>query len=175
MLLAKPMYRWTKRQISHHHAATLWEQTKSQSMPSVHSGDPVYWLQVPDCDIDQLVLQKDTESNLTRHPSLALSAPKVILGHRDTHFRHLKKIKLQDPIHLEDPNGTLRTYRVTDIEILPADRASTRLKEHRNSETLVLMTCYPFTFIGPAPDRFIVWAVQKEFSPPPPQLTSRNW
>lgn len=29
---------------------------------------------------------------------------------------------------------------------------------HLDAQSLVLFTCYPFHYIGPAPDRYLVWA-----------------
>lgn len=76
-------------------------------------------------------------------------------GHRDTHFRSLRSIRLNDEVRMAAGNR-LYKYRVVstrivkpeDIQVLyPADR-----------ETLTLVTCYPFSYIGAAPSRFIVRA-----------------
>jgi sortase A len=122
------------------------------------SGAPVIWLRIPGCGIDELVLYQDTLENLNRHPSLAQKSPMVILGHRDTHFRKLQHIQLHDSFDLESRDGDLRTYRVSEIEILPAEQMSKRIENHRDPTSLVLVTCHPFTYLGPAPNRLIVWA-----------------
>jgi sortase A len=104
-----------------------------------------------------MVLNDDSSANLDRHACLVKGTPPVILGHRDTHFRSLRRIGMNDRLEIQRPDGRKRQYRVTEIEILPADRANQRLHEHRDADSLVLMTCHPFRYIGAAPDRFLVW------------------
>jgi len=76
-------------------------------------------------------------------------------GHRDQHFRPLKKIRIGDEIRLVTPRGAL-SYVVTQTFIVNPDEvwvlAPTRGRE------LTLITCYPFSFIGHAPQRFVVKA-----------------
>jgi sortase A len=79
-----------------------------------------------------------------------------IAGHRDSFFRGLKDIGPGDSIRLETLWNTL-TYRVEDITITtPAD---TTVLERTDEATLTLVTCYPFYFVGHAPQRYIVRAV----------------
>jgi LPXTG-site transpeptidase (sortase) family protein len=158
ILLAKPIYRWGRREISQQKATALWQHT--QASPPVHkgSGAPALWLRIPSCTIDDLVLYEDTRENLDRHPCIAQESPTVILGHRDTHFRKLHQIQLFDTFDVEHPDGSLQMYRVTEIEILPAEDMPTRVAAHRNAESLLLVTCHPFNYFGPAPNRFMVWA-----------------
>ena len=79
----------------------------------------------------------------------------AIAGHRDTFFRPLKDVHLNDEILLTTPGG-LYHYRVDSIRIVAADDAES-LKDSTDA-TLTLVTCYPFYFVGPAPKRFIVHA-----------------
>jgi sortase A len=82
----------------------------------------------------------------------------AIAGHRDTFFRPLRRIQPGDDIFLGIPRQDYH-YRVTSLEVVdPADVAV--LKPHENDE-LTLVTCYPFSYIGPAPKRFIVRAVRE--------------
>jgi sortase A len=79
----------------------------------------------------------------------------VIAGHRDTHFRVLKDVKIGDEIWIE--RGTeLYGYRVTETMIVEPEDTSSILPT--DEAVLTLVTCYPFFFLGPAPDRFIVRA-----------------
>lgn len=80
-----------------------------------------------------------------------------IAGHRDTSFRGLRKIKVGDRIAMKTPDGSfeykveaLTTVDPEDIEVLAPSPYP----------TLTLVTCYPFDFIGAAPQRFIVRARQ---------------
>ena len=78
-----------------------------------------------------------------------------ISGHRDTFFRPLRNIRRNDVITLTTLRGEYR-YRVLSTKIVgPGDVAV--LDPSRN-EILTLVTCYPFYFVGSAPDRFIVRA-----------------
>jgi sortase A len=80
-----------------------------------------------------------------------------IAGHRDTLFRPLRNIRQNDVITLTTLAGEYR-YRVTSTEIVnPTDVTVLQSDGH---EVLTLVTCYPFYFVGPAPDRFIVRAAR---------------
>jgi LPXTG-site transpeptidase (sortase) family protein len=79
----------------------------------------------------------------------------VLAAHRDTFFRPLQRIQLDDTIRLVVPGKTYE-YRVDSMEVVePTD---THVLESSTSEHLTLVTCYPFRFIGPAPQRFVVTA-----------------
>ena len=158
ILLAKPIYRWGRRELSQQRATALWKQTQASPALRRGSGAPALWLRIPGCAIDDLVVYEDTKENLDRHPSVAWERPTVILGHRDTHFRKLQQIRVHDNFEVELPDGGLKRYRVAEIEIIPAEMMPNRIEEHRNRESLLLITCHPFSYIGPAPNRFIVWA-----------------
>jgi sortase A len=78
-----------------------------------------------------------------------------LAGHRDTFFRKLRNIRPDDVIRISTPDGTY-SYRVerttvvnpTDVWVLdPVDR-----------DVLTLVTCFPFTYVGSAPQRFVVRA-----------------
>jgi sortase A len=78
-----------------------------------------------------------------------------IAGHRDTFFRPLRNIQRNDIITLTTLGGEYR-YRVVSTKVVgPYDIA---VLDSDESEILTLVTCYPFYFVGSAPDRFIVRA-----------------
>jgi len=78
-----------------------------------------------------------------------------IAGHRDTFFRGLKDIQLGDEIRLEAEGGTSH-YRVDTVQIVaPSD---TSVLAPSSASAITLVTCYPFHFIGAAPQRFVVHA-----------------
>jgi sortase A len=79
----------------------------------------------------------------------------VIAGHRDTQFRILRKVEIGEEISVER-NGRRYLYRVTERRVVsPVD---TRSLDPTASPTLTLVTCYPFYYVGPAPQRFVVRA-----------------
>ena len=78
-----------------------------------------------------------------------------IAGHRDGFFRGLKDISVGDQVDLVMTTERA-TYIVDQIEIVsPEDVGVLR---PRASSSLTLVTCYPFYFVGDAPQRFIVHA-----------------
>ena len=79
----------------------------------------------------------------------------ILAGHRDTHFRLLKDLRVRDEIVIENEAGQFR-YRVQRVRIvLPTDRG---LLRRDIGSSLTLVTCYPFWFVGSAPKRYIVQA-----------------
>jgi sortase A len=79
----------------------------------------------------------------------------AIAGHRDTLFRCLRNISKEDQIVFQTTYGSY-TYDVEDTKIVNP-RDVTVLAPGPDSE-ITLVTCYPFNFVGPAPDRFVVRA-----------------
>jgi sortase A len=78
-----------------------------------------------------------------------------IAGHRDGFFRGLKDIKVGDHIEVEEPDR-VETYVVDSMEIVSPKNIS--VLRSTNKPALTLVTCYPFYYIGEAPQRFIVHA-----------------
>jgi sortase A len=79
-----------------------------------------------------------------------------IAAHRDTHFRALKDVAVGDLVELSTPEKT-RFYRITALEIV--DPGDVHVLDDIGESMLTLVTCYPFYFVGNAPQRFIVHAV----------------
>ena len=78
-----------------------------------------------------------------------------IAGHRDGFFRGLKDVVLGDALELETTSGT-QTYIIDSIKLVTPDDVSVLRNEPTSALTLV--TCYPFYFVGSAPQRYIVHA-----------------
>jgi sortase A len=79
----------------------------------------------------------------------------AISGHRDTFFRPLRNIRQNDIITLTTLLGEFR-YRVVSTQVV--DSSDVTVLDPTGKEILTLVTCYPFYFVGAAPDRFIVSA-----------------
>lgn len=89
-----------------------------------------------------------------------------IAAHRDTFFRGLKDVAVGDLIELETLAGT-DTYRVSTLSVVaPSD---VYVLAATTEPALTLVTCYPFYFVGNAPQRYIVRAVAAEFHSQPPR------
>jgi sortase A len=82
-----------------------------------------------------------------------------IAGHRDGFFRGLKDIAQGDTIELENPRGT-QVYVVDRIYLTNPDDVS--VLRSGKSPLITLVTCYPFYYIGSAPQRYIVQASLKQ-------------
>ena len=78
-----------------------------------------------------------------------------IAAHRDTFFRPLRLIAPNDTITLTTLQGAYR-YRVVSTEIVKPDAVDVLHPTSR--DTLTLVTCFPFYYVGSAPQRFIVHA-----------------
>ena len=78
-----------------------------------------------------------------------------IAGHRDTFFRPLRNIQPDDIITLTTLGGAYR-YRVVSTRVVSPDNVA--VLDSNSNQILTLVTCYPFYFLGSAPERFIVRA-----------------
>ena len=88
-----------------------------------------------------------------------------VAAHRDTLFRNLKDVKRDDEITLTTLEGEY-FYRVESFQVVnPTDVYV--LAPTAGEMTLTLVTCYPFYFVGNAPQRFIVRARQVAGPPRP--------
>jgi sortase A len=86
----------------------------------------------------------------------------AIAGHRDGFFRVLKDVVPGDTILLEQNHRTDR-FIVRNLQVVqPADTSALRATA---GNTLTLVTCYPFHFVGSAPRRYIVQASLAVSSP----------
>jgi sortase A len=128
----------------------------------VKEGDVLGRIEIPRIGISVIVLQG------TKSQTLRLGVGHIdgtpfpgeegnigIAGHRDTFFRSLKDIHKDDEIILQTVSGVSK-YRVDWIQITaPGDSG---IISSKTESALTLVTCYPFRFIGAAPERFIVHA-----------------
>jgi sortase A len=81
-----------------------------------------------------------------------------LAGHRDGFFRVLEDISEGDVLTLHTPSETL-TYVVDRLSVVPPSDVS--VLDPTDESVLTLVTCYPFHFVGSAPERFIVRAVRR--------------
>jgi sortase A len=79
----------------------------------------------------------------------------VLSGHRDTVFRKLGSVGKGDLLIVSTEAGQF-TYKVRKVRIVDADDRTVIVPKPR--PTLTVTTCYPFDFIGDAPERYILIA-----------------
>jgi len=133
-----------------------------QTPPSVKNGALIGRLAIPRLNMRAVVREgagEDTlEVALGHIPGTALpghSGNVGVAGHRDTLFRGLRKIQKDDVIEFQTPAGNY-TYMVESTEIVkPKDVGVLEASQHPE---MTLVTCYPFYYVGAAPNRFIVKA-----------------
>ncbi|SDC37663.1 sortase A [Pelagirhabdus alkalitolerans] len=84
----------------------------------------------------------------------------LLSGHRDTVFTRLGEVEVGDIISVELPYGTFE-YEMVDSKIVDADD-TTVIGSTAPDEELIISTCYPFGYLGNAPDRYVLYAVPYE-------------
>jgi sortase A len=127
-------------------------------------GSTIGEMEVPRLGLKAIFVQGDSPRILRRavgHISeTALpgeSGNVVLTGHRDSFFRPLRSIQLGDAITIKTLNGEFE-YQVESTEVvLPTD---VQVLQPSSENTLTLVTCFPFYYVGAAPKRFIVRARQ---------------
>ena len=154
-LAAPPAARWGKRTCLDWQGEREWKQALSRAR-SPRPGDPVARLTIREISLAQNVLLGASKDNLARWPSFVTTAsPRLILGHRDAHFRKLEALQPGMAVELQTLGAT-RCFKVTDLEIHTPESLQQRVESFRDSDALLLSTCYPFRLIGPAPGRLLV-------------------
>ena len=151
------------------HAYQAYEQSKFEDAssskeppPLLVEGGVIGEIQVPRLQLKAIVVQGDSHTILRRAvghiPETALPGTLgnvVLAGHRDTFFRPLRNIRLGDAITLKTSDGAFQ-YLVESTEVVPA--SAVEVLNATTGRTLTLITCYPFDYIGPAPNRYVVRA-----------------
>jgi len=118
---------------------------------------------------DDLILNRGVgHVNGTAYPGE--SGNVAIAGHRDGFFRGLKDVVVGDKIELVTMHQT-ETYVIDRITIV--ERTDVSVLQPRSHSSLTLITCYPFYFIGSAPQRYIVQAFIKDS--PTTNAQARVW
>ncbi|HZP63426.1 MAG TPA: class D sortase [Terriglobales bacterium] len=140
--------------------------TVIRSVPAVKSaikeGDVLGGIDIPRLGFSVVILQ-GTKSRMLRLGAGHIEGTPLpgevgnsgIAGHRDTFFRSLKDIRPNDEIQLQTANGLSR-YEVDWVKRVAPDDVT--VLSASTESVLTLVTCYPFYFVGPAPQRFIVRA-----------------
>jgi len=127
-------------------------------------------LEIPRLDLSVIVSEGTSASVLRRGAGHLTATPPpgnhgnvAIAAHRDRHFRPLKDIAPGDEVLLTTLDGTFR-YRVAWTGVV--DPTDVYVLDPTDEPVLTLLTCYPFYFVGHAPQRFVVRARQVGWQPP---------
>jgi sortase A len=119
-------------------------------------------IRIPTLGLEVPVFPGETEANMTRGAGRITGSPRFgepgnvgVSSHRDGFFRKLKDIRVGDEIVVDTRAATYR-YIVEEIRI--TEPADTAVLWPGDVPELTLVTCYPFNFIGRAPQRYVVRA-----------------
>jgi len=144
--------------------ASFAPRATNPAAPKLEEGALVGRLDIPRIGISSIVLEGVEPATLRRGvghiPGTGLPFQQGnvgIAGHRDSFFRALKDVDKDDLIELTTPAATYR-YRVEWTRIVEPEE--TAVLADPGAPALTLVTCYPFYYIGSAPERFVVRAVR---------------
>jgi sortase A len=131
-------------------------------LPAASTSGMIGRLEIPRLGLSVIVMEGDGQRILRRAaghvPGTSLpGAPGNvgITGHRDTFFRPLRNIQRNDIITFTTLQGEY-SYRVVSTRVVTPDNVA--VLDSTGGEILTLVTCHPFYYVGPAPNRFIVRA-----------------
>ncbi|HEX9736221.1 MAG TPA: class D sortase [Thermoanaerobaculia bacterium] len=147
------------------------EAPTAEAPAPLEPGAVVGRIRIPRLDVDAVVLE-GTEGTVLRRAVGRISSTRQpwesgtvgLAAHRDSFFRSLGEIEEGDLMQLATDRGTW-TYRVTGHEVVELD--AVHVLSDTEKSRLVLVTCYPFNYVGSAPQRFVVYAdrVEPDASP----------
>ena len=143
--------------------AQQWQQQNLQ-LPTQPAGlvTTLTRLSIPSINLDAVVVEGVGRRELLMGPGHMPNTPEpgqpgnvVISAHRDTFFRHIHELKEGDYIIVERAGRRFR-YQVTGKKVVePNDMA---VVQPTPGSQLTLLTCYPTYYIGPAPQRLVVFS-----------------
>lgn len=141
-------------------------------------GSVVGELEMPAVHLKSAVLEGCTPQTMRAASCRMASTARIgglgtvaIAGHRDASFAALRNVKQNDNIAVRTAAGVYR-YRVDDTIIVSPDEVDVLRAGERPG--MVLITCYPFHYVGPAPKRFIVRAHLLSVLPSPPESSRED-
>jgi sortase A len=134
-------------------------------------------LVIPKIDMDAIVVEGASRRDLSDGPGHMKETAQpgetgnaVITAHRDTFFRHIYELNKGDHIEVRRSGRTF-TYAVTGKRIVKPEDVS--VLKPTNDPQLTLITCYPTYYIGPAPERLVVFSRLVESDGQPTSQTAQ--
>ena len=136
--------------------------TTAPATPRLDGEHVMALLHIPRLDLSSVVLSGDGDDVLDVAVGHLPDTPKpwepgnsALAAHRDGLFRPLRNIRVGDEIRVRSTHGEL-VYHVRETKVVAPDDLS--VLAPTDTQTLTLITCYPFNYVGNAPKRFIVHA-----------------
>jgi sortase A len=148
---------------------SLWSPERVRAWHDTLKGEtpaPLAVLRIPRIRVEVAVLEGTDDWTLNRAvghiedtATPGTQGNSGIAGHRDGFFRGLKDVRAGDVIEIETLSS-VASYRVERMWIVEPEDVS--VLDLTATPSVTLVTCYPFYFVGSAPQRFIVRAVRTE-------------
>ncbi|MBY0097279.1 class D sortase [Mesobacillus maritimus] len=142
------------------------EESDREGQVSANNGEVIGVLSIPSVSSELAVVEgtnpDDLEKGVGHYKGSSYPGDNgqiVLSGHRDTVFQRLGELEFGDELILDLANGTF-SYEIVDTKIVDADDRSI-ITLQKEKEELILTTCYPFGYIGNAPQRYIIYAEKK--------------
>ncbi len=149
--------------VADHTAAIPPTTTRARVQPASSADSPIAVLRIPRIALEVPVRQGTQDPVLSRGAGLIEGSPMpgtpgnvAIAAHRDSFFRGLRDVAVGDLVELDALDRTL-IYRITDLSVVAP--GAVHVLDEIGQPALTLVTCYPFQFVGRAPQRFIVRAL----------------
>jgi|SRR5271170_3022113 len=144
---------------------SLWSERRVkeyQESLAAHFAPAIGILRIPRIHVEVPILEGTDDLTLNRGVGHVAGTANpgengnvAIAGHRDGFFRGLKDIVVGDQVEIATLQQSL-TYTIDRITIV--ERTDLSVLQPRSRASVTLITCYPFYFIGSAPQRYIVQA-----------------
>ena len=94
---------------------------------------------------------------INHNTQIGIDGTAFIVGHRDSHMRFLKDLKIGENLTLELSNGEEQTYQAVRSDIV--DSRTWKVPTDPTSTTsIALITCWPFDETNSGPERYILYA-----------------
>jgi sortase A len=152
------------------------------NVPASRDGQALGVIEIPSIGLRTVFLQGTADSTLLVGPGHLpwTSMPgtggvSVLAAHRDLQFADLHELRPGDRIWLQLPSGALG-YKVVGARVTKPDDTSIYVPTPDRPTELRLLTCWPPSFVGPAPDRLVVSAVplRADIAPAPPSSSESD-
>ena len=166
ILLSYVGYEYASMHFEQQSLNAQWERQNAQAANSAYPApaatDELTRLSIPKIGLDAVVVEGTSHRQLTIAPGhlKGTSLPgedgnAVISAHRDTFFRHIYELQKGDGIVVRR-GGRVFNFQVTGKKIVDPDDVS--VLQRTPDAQLTLLTCYPTYYIGPAPERLVVFS-----------------
>jgi sortase A len=143
-----------------------WEKQAAASgapgPPAALAGELLTRVLIPKINLDAVVVEGASRKQLLAGPGHLRDTATpgsvgnaVITGHRDTFFRHIYELNQGDEILIRR-GGQVFRYHVTGKKVVQPEDVSV-LKPTSDAQ-LTLITCYPTYYVGPAPERLVIFS-----------------